>query len=86
MLPTALELKELTRTPSDDATILRAQTLKAIYTAAASVPAVQDSVTTAAISTGSATEQQLISLLNELHAAGFSYTLSATSFTVTWQR
>lgn len=84
-LPTALELKELVRTPTDTDTVLRTLTLKALYTAV--VAATGDgTITTAAISTGSATEQQLIAFFAELSKAGYSYTLSASSFTVSFPR
>jgi hypothetical protein len=84
-IPLATDLRELVRTPSDSDTILRTLTLKALYTAVVAATG-DSSITTAAISTGSATEQQLIALLGELHRAGYDYTLSASSFTVTFQR
>jgi hypothetical protein len=84
-LPTALDLKELTRTPADPATILRCTALTAIYTAAGTASG-DGSITTGSISTGSASEPAIIAFLAELSHAGFSMTLSTGSFTVTWQR
>lgn len=85
-LPTALEMKELTRTPADNSTILQVATLKAIYTACGASLTSQTTVTTAAISTGSATEEQLQKWFSELNQAGFTLVLSATTFTVSWPR
>lgn len=85
MLPTALDLKELVRTPADTATIMRVAALNAIYTAC-TTPATIPQITTGSISTGSATESQIIALVAELQQAGFTVTLSTGSFTVSWQR
>lgn len=86
MFPTALEMKELTRTPASTDTILRLATLSALYEAASGNLTAQGSVTTDAISTGSADEQTMQKVFNELNQAGFTLTLSDTSFTATWQR
>jgi hypothetical protein len=83
-LPTALELKELCRTPADTATILRVATLNAIY-AACTTPAT-DPVVTGAINYGSATTEQLECMVKDLQSAGLSVTLGASSFTVSFPR
>lgn len=86
MFPTALEMKELTRTPLDNDTILRLAVLNAIYSAASANLTVQGSVTTNAISTGSASEGQILDVLGQLRQKGLHTVLSTGSFTVTWQR
>jgi hypothetical protein len=83
-LPTALELKELCRTPADTATILRVAVLKALYTACTTP--VGDPITTAAINYGSATTEQLECMVKDLQSAGLSVTLGASSFTVSFPR
>jgi len=59
--------------------LLRNQVKKAIYTAV-----VANATTTSAISTSEDTEQGLLSILDELSSKGYSYTLSTSSFTVSW--
>jgi hypothetical protein len=59
--------------------LLRNLVKKAIATAV-----VANATTTASISTSGCTEGGLESILTELTAKGYSYTLSASSFTVTY--
>jgi hypothetical protein len=59
--------------------LLRNLVKKAIATAV-----VANAVTTASISTSGCTEGGLESILTELNMKGYSYTLSASSFTVTY--
>lgn len=59
--------------------LLRNLVKKAIATAV-----VANAVTTASISTSGCTEQGLETILAELSGKGYSYTLSASSFTVTY--
>lgn len=79
-LPTAIEMKEVTNSVGiSPAGVLRCAVMVAIYTAAA-----LSLHTTAAITIGAVSEAQLLAMLVEIHQAGFSYTLSATTFTVFW--
>ena len=73
---------EMTKNPSDAGAILKAACLSAIATQI--VTPVGDPRVTAAVSTGSATEVQLIAQLDELHRLGYGYTLGPSSFTINW--
>lgn len=85
--PQAQDMKDLTRTPADVYTLLRINTLQAIYAAAESNLTNQLSVTTDAITYGSgATAQQRQQIQAELQQQGFAVTPGETTFTVTWQR
>ena len=75
---------ELTKNPSDTAAILKAACLSAIATQI--VTPVGNPAVTAAVSTGAATEGQLLAQFDELHRLGYGYTLGASSFTINWQR
>ena len=75
---------ELTKNPSDPAAILKAACLSAIATQI--VTPVGNPAVTAAVSTGAATEGQLLAQFDELHRLGYGYTLSASGFTINWQR
>jgi len=87
-LPTALEMKELTRTPLDNATLLNLRTLSALYTAATSSLTVQGSVTTASITIPAGTPETTVRVFyGQLHQAGFQITpVSNFVFTLTFQR
>jgi hypothetical protein len=87
LFPTALDLKELVRTPSDTGTIFALNVLNALYTAAAA--AVGDgSITTASITIPAGTPEETIrNYYGLLHQAGYTITpVSALVFTLTWQR
>lgn len=84
-LPTALDLKELVRTPANASTILRVATLNALYTACIS-PTTIPTITTGSISEGSATQSQINAIIAELRQMGFVVNEGTGSFTVTFQR
>ena len=75
---------ELSKNPGDAGAILKAACLSAIATSI--VTPSGDPCVTAAVSTGSATQGQLIAQLDELHRLGYAYTLGPSSFTISWPR
>lgn len=86
-LPTALEMKELVRTPSDNDTILRLRALNALYTAAASATG-DGHITTASITIPAGTDESVVrAFYGQLHQAGFMISpVSNFVFTLTFQR
>lgn len=85
-IPTRKDAEELLRSLSDTDSILRMLTLKAIWTAlVASTHPSQTSTdtTTASISVGSATSEQINKWFGELQAKGLVVTNSGSTFTVT---
>ena len=86
-LPSALDMKELVRTPAADGTVLRVRTLSALITAAGTATG-ETSITTASITMPSTTPEETIqAFFGELYQAGFKINyVSALVFTLTWQR
>jgi hypothetical protein len=86
-LPSAMDLKELVRTPSDDGTILRVRTLTALVAAVATATG-ETQITTGNITIPSTTPEETIqAFYGELQQAGLKINyVSPLVFTLTWQR
>lgn len=85
-IPTRNDCESLLRSLSDNDSILRMTTLKAIWTAllASTHPSQTGTdTTTGSISVGSATGEQIEKLFGELQAKGLKVNNSGSTFTVT---
>lgn len=78
-MPKMIDLQQLTHVPVSTGAAITTTTLKAIYTATTSGLA-----TTASISVGSATQQDLQQLFQSLGETGLTVTNSGSTFTVGW--